>query len=106
MYVERRKRLAARMAGGDPVEPTEQGFKFALHFKQDLCAGARQERRVAGELDGVAQSLFGVQQNRLVAERKFAEPERTPVAAPDIGHAAAFPAPFILFETAPQLAQR
>jgi len=45
-------------------------LNLANHFRTPL----NQKRRIADELDGVAESLFGVQQNGLAANRRIAEP--------------------------------
>ena len=81
----------------DAFEVREQRLQLALHFDDDRRAGAREQRRIADEHDGVAEPLLGMQQDGLATERIFAEPERlAQAAARDAG---ALPAPFILRET-------
>ena len=104
MHIKGGKRFAARMAGRNAVEAGKECLQLGLHFEHDTRAGARQQRRIAGELDAVAQALLGMQQDRLVTERKFAEPERAAIVAARVGHAAAFPAPFVLRKAVPQVA--
>ncbi len=105
MHVIGGKFFAARMAGRDAFEARQQTFQFSLNLEHDRGAAARQQRRIARELDGVAQTLFGMQQDGLARERIFAEPERAAVAAARVGHAGALPAPFVLLEAAAQVAQ-
>ena len=100
-------RKAARFATADhrrhAVEARQQLLELRLHLEHDLGAGARQHRRVAHELDGVAQALLGVQQDGLVRQAAFAEPG--PLAKPRLGvHSGALPAPFILLKAAPVVA--
>ena len=59
-----------------PSNVREQFLELRLHLEHDLGAGARQHRRVAHELDGVAQTLLGMQQDGLARQRGFAEPGR------------------------------
>ena len=53
----------------------QQPHKFALDFENDFLGAALcHQRRIAHELDGVARTLLGVQQNGLAGERFLAEP--------------------------------
>src|SRR4029077_4756009 len=54
----------------------------------------------------VAQSLLGMQQNRLALQRIFSEPQRTAIAAAVRRHAGAPPPPLVLLERAAKVAQR
>ena len=47
-----------------------------FHFQNDPGATFRDQRYVAAELNGVAKSLFAVQQNRLSGDSFISEPER------------------------------
>ena len=105
MHVEIGQRLAARDHAGDAFDARQHARQLRLHFEHDLRAPARQQRRVADELDGVAQPLLGMQQDGLAAERIFAEPERLAEAAAR-RHAAALPAPFVFLEAAAVVAER
>src|SRR5262249_8515001 len=58
------------------------------------------------ELDRVAQSLLGVQQDRVALQRIFSEPERTAIAAAVRWHAGSPPPPFVLREAAAKVADR
>ncbi len=61
----------------DAFDSRQQAHQFALHFEDDLlCAARRHERRIAHELDGVAGTLLGVQQDGFAVEGLFAEPQR------------------------------
>src|SRR4029450_10609022 len=64
-------------------------------------ASLRQQRNVARELDRIAQSLLGVQQNRPSPQRIFSEPERTAAAMPR--HVRSPPSPFVFLKAAPKV---
>ena len=100
------ERLAARMARCDAIDARKQRLQFRLHFEHDLRAGARQQWGIADELDAVAETLFGRQQNCALPDGKFAEPWPAAIAAARIGHAGAFPPPFIFGKAARQLPER
>jgi hypothetical protein len=68
------QRLNSRKAGQQPL-------KLALDFEHDRRAPLGNERRIAHELQRVAETLLGVQQNGLTRERLCAEPLRGGEAA-------------------------
>ncbi len=104
--VEGRKRFAARHHADHALELPQQRRELRLHLQHDLGARARQQRDIARELDRVAQSLLGVQQDRVALKWIFSEPKRTAVAAALRRHAGSTPPPFVLLEAAAKVADR
>ena len=70
-----------------------------------LAPDAARQRHVARELDGVAQTLLGVQQHGLARQRILAEPQR-PAAALLRRHAASPPARLVFLKASPIIAER
>src|SRR4029078_4262713 len=69
-------------------------------------AGRREQRGWGEELDGVAEPLFGREQNRALTDGKFAEPRSSAVVTARIAHAGALPPPFIFGKAARTLPER
>src|SRR5215472_1897055 len=104
MRVERRRRFAARHHRTDTIEPRQQRFELRWHFEDDLGAMCCDQRRVARELNGVAETLLGVKEDGLAVKRKVAKPQ-TPAAALRRGDAGAPPAPFVVRKAAAIIAE-
>ena len=66
MHVERRQRFAAR-ENAHAFETGQQVLQLGLHLEHHRRAALRQQRRIAGELDRVAQTLLGMQQDGLAS---------------------------------------
>ena len=105
MQVECRKRLAA---GNDLDlrELRQQRLQLGLHLADDIGAAARQQRRVANELDGVAEALLGMQQNGLAGNRLSRRATAAPIWPPVPGEGVGFPAPFIFLPARREIAER
>ena len=58
----------------DAVELREQRQQLRLNLANDTRAGILEQRRIADELQRIAKSLLGVQQNGLARKRRVAEP--------------------------------
>ena len=93
MQIERWKLIAAGRDHLDAEQPAEQRFEGRLDLENDIGAAPGRLRGVAGELDGVAKTLFGMKQKPLacnVPARPFGlreaafDPTRQ-LAAPFIG---------------------
>ena len=92
---------ALRHDRADAFDPRQQRRQFRLHFEHDAWRRLRARRRhVARKLDGIAQALFGMDQDGLARERIFAEPQRLAEASP-ARHSAAQPARLVGFKAAP-----
>src|SRR5205085_7909088 len=76
MEIERRQRLALAKALRHAGEAGEQIPQGLVDFQNDLRAARRKKRDVSAELDGVAEPLLVVQQQRLALDRLGTEPER------------------------------
>ena len=105
MHVERGKRRPARDHAGDARDPRQEIGQFRLYFDHHLGAHFRQGRRIAHELDGVAETLLGVQQDSLARKRIFTEPQRLAEAAAARRHPGPLPAPFVGRKAAAVVAQ-
>src|SRR5947208_11379550 len=104
MHIEGGKRLAARRNGGHALAPSQQRLELRLHLQHDAGPGLREQGDVARELDRIAQSLLGVQQDRASLQRVLSEPERTAIAAALRTHSGSPPTPFVLLKTAEKFA--
>ena len=80
---------------GDAFELRQQRQQLRLDFADHLGAASGNQPRIADELDGVAKSLFGMQQNGLAGDRLVAQPQRRLGLRAVPGKCAGFPAPFI-----------
>ena len=69
MTIETRQRFAASDHRGDARQRRQQPGKLGLDFENDIGAAAGEERRVAHELQRIAKTLLGVQQNGFAVER-------------------------------------
>ena len=75
MNVEFRQRLPLAGDLGNPIDPRHEWFERRLNFQNDLRAQSGNERRIASELDGVAEPLFRMQQNCPAAQLFAPEPQ-------------------------------
>ena len=75
MRRKRRQRLAARDNPAHAFEASEERLELWLAFEQHRAAARGDERRIAHELQHVAESRFAVNQHRAVGERA-AVPQR------------------------------
>ena len=98
---ELRQRLAAAHHLRCTVGSREQTTQRRLNFQHDLSASSRDQRNIAHELERVPETLFGIKQNALTAER-FAFPsaldQPSVIANPDL------PAGFIFGPAGRQIA--
>ena len=92
--VEGGQRGAARHDRRIPLQACEQGRKWRLALEDDCAAALGHQRHIAGELEGVAEALLGIEQNGSAAQW-LARPSWLGEAA---GRAALLgaPAPFVL----------
>src|SRR5215510_2416261 len=60
----------------DALEIREQRFQLCLHLQNNLRTECGNQRHIAHELNGVAQTLFGIEQDRFTFYRLLAQPER------------------------------
>ena len=76
--------------GGDVLHRADQRFQRRRHRYRDARTPRDQQRRIADELQGVAKSLFGFEQDGLAGDRHLSQP-----ALAGQGRLHALPAPFI-----------
>ena len=75
MPVERRQRRTAQDELSHAREAGGERRQLRLNLEHHTGAGLRHQRHVAQELEGVAEPLLGMQQDRLPGNR-LAAPER------------------------------
>src|ERR1043166_4409134 len=68
VQIERRQRIAARNDRYSGTRRDERNERL-LNFQDDVAAARGDQWQIAQELDGVAETLLGVQQNPFAAER-------------------------------------
>src|SRR5579863_1235748 len=79
------------------LDRRRQRLKRRLHLDDNLGAERSHHRHIPQELNGVAETLLGVQQNGLAFDRLLAEPERLIKTARLPLWTWHFPAPLVLF---------
>jgi hypothetical protein len=66
--IEGGKGLAAGDDAVDAFELLEEGDDGGLAFEDDFSAGLHDEREEAGEVDGIAQAAFGIEEDGFSVE--------------------------------------
>jgi len=81
--IEFRQFFAAANDQRNVREAREQSRERRRHLENNLGTTGCDERRIARELNGIAEPLLGVEQDRPARERRIAEPQRLrEIAAP------------------------
>ncbi len=92
MKIVMRQRLLPRDDLRHALQARQQSHERPLDLEDDGRSPRRQERRVADELNGIAEALLGMQQDRLAVEQFLAAPKRRAVVTPLRGEPAHMPA--------------
>ena len=79
--------------------------KRLLHAKDDLGAELCDQRRIAHELQRIAEALLGAEENRLALQIRFALPHRLRIIGPVLREGFLFPAILVSLPAFAQLAQ-
>ena len=78
-----------------PGKSRKQAHERARHFEQNMGTGIFDPSGIAGKLDAIAQTLFGMQQYGFVCQRFSTQPKRCGEVALGAGRCRAGPARFI-----------
>ena len=101
MDIERRQGAAARNNLRRPGETAHQLHKRRAHLQDHARAARGDQRRIAAEMDRIAEALLAVQQDGLAGDVALAQPQRLRKIALRRRHVGLLPAPLI-FEKAPR----
>ena len=106
VQVEARQLAAARDDGGNARDPGEQRHQVGLDLQDHVGAAPGDQRGIAHELDGVAETLLGVQQHGLAREVLRAGPQRRRERPPALRERGRGPAPFVRCPAGREIAER
>ena len=106
MHIEFRQRLAPRYDLRHARQRGHQRAQRPLHLKHHPRGARRNLRRIAGELDRIAKTLLGVQQNGLSGDVIRAGPQRLHEIPLGAAMLLGLPPPFVLIEAAHKVAEQ
>ena len=104
MQIERGQRLAAAQNRRGSVHAFDQRFQLRLHFENDAGAAGGDQRGVARKLNGIAETLLGMEQDGLAVDRPLSAPLRLDKIAPQAGNVFSPPAPFVFRQAGGKIA--
>ena len=95
MHIKSGKGLAVGDNGAISGQRLNQTLKLVMTFDGDFRAALIGQRQVADKLQGVAQTLLGMEQEPC-ARKRLAIPLRLREVSPGAGKVGTFPSPFVL----------